>query len=189
MKPRLVVAMVLAAGLGAAGCGGKKRPPVIATAGMATPAPAATPEPAPREAVEPGPDVRPLTDEAARAEDFAISDSSGEGGPLEDIHFDYNQAQLTDQARQVLDRHAVWLRAHRSARVRVEGHCDERGTVEYNLALGEQRASTARDYLVGLGIGAERLGIVSFGKERPLDPGRDEAAWARNRRAHFAVSR
>jgi peptidoglycan-associated lipoprotein len=187
--PRLIVTMLLAAALGAAGCGGKKRPPAIATAGMATPAPAPTPEPASREPVEPGPDVRPLTDEAARGEDFVVSDASGEGGPLEDVHFDYNQAQLTDQARQVLERNAVWLRTHRAARVRVEGHCDERGTVEYNLALGEQRGRTARDYLVGLGIGTERLSIVSFGKERPLDPGHDEAAWARNRRGHFAVSR
>ena len=71
----------------------------------------------------------------------------------------------------------------------MEGHCDERGTVDYNLALGEQRARAARDYLVGLGVAADRLRVVSYGKERPLDPGHDEAAWAKNRRAHFAVSR
>ena len=71
----------------------------------------------------------------------------------------------------------------------VEGHCDERGTVDYNLALGEQRARAARDYLVSLGVAAERVRVVSFGKERPLDAGHDEAAWAKNRRAHFALSR
>jgi peptidoglycan-associated lipoprotein len=71
----------------------------------------------------------------------------------------------------------------------VEGHCDERGTVEYNLALGEQRARATREYLVGLGVASERFRVVSFGKERPLAPGNDEAAWAKNRRAHFAVSR
>jgi peptidoglycan-associated lipoprotein len=189
VRPRRVALLLLAAAVAAAGCGGKKRPPAVATAGMATPAPAATPEPSSREPVEPGPDVRPLAEEATRAEEFAVSEASGEGGPLEDIHFDYDQAALTEQARAILERHAEWLRAHRAARVRIEGHCDERGTVEYNLALGEKRAHTTRDYLMGLGVGTERLSIVSFGKERPLDPGRDESAWARNRRAHFAVSR
>ena len=74
-------------------------------------------------------------------------------------------------------------------KVTVEGHCDERGTVDYNLALGDQRARAARDYLVSLGVAAERVRVVSLGKERPMDAGHDEAAWAKNRRAHFAVSR
>jgi peptidoglycan-associated lipoprotein len=186
---RLRAVALLLAAVAAAGCGGRKRPPAIATAGMATPTPAATPEPAAREPVEAGPDVRPLADEAARSEELPVEDATGEGGPLEDIHFEYDQAALTEQARSILERHAAWLRAHRGARVRVEGHCDERGTVEYNLALGEKRADTARVYLVGLGIGAERLDGVSFGKERPLDSSHDESAWAKNRRAHFAVFR
>jgi peptidoglycan-associated lipoprotein len=74
-------------------------------------------------------------------------------------------------------------------RVFVEGHCDERGTVDYNLALGEQRARAARDYLVSLGVAADRLRVVTYGKERPLDPAHNEAAYAKNRRAHFSVSR
>ena len=89
----------------------------------------------------------------------------------------------------MLARHAEWLKARPAAKVTVEGHCDERGTVEYNLALGDKRAHAVRDYLVSLGVPADRLQAVSYGKERPMDSGHGEAAWAQNRRAHFAVSR
>jgi peptidoglycan-associated lipoprotein len=123
------------------------------------------------------------------SEDFPLSDPSGEGGPLADIHFEFDQAALTDQARATLEKHALWLQNHREARVTVEGHCDERGTVDYNLALGDKRAQATRDYLVSLGVAPERLRTASFGKERPLDPSSNEQAWAKNRRAHFAVSR
>jgi peptidoglycan-associated lipoprotein len=88
-----------------------------------------------------------------------------------------------------LEKHALWLQNQRDVRLRLEGHCDERGTVDYNLALGEQRAQAARDYLLSLGVAPERLATVSYGKERPLDPGHEESAWARNRRVHFAVQR
>ncbi len=124
--------------------------------------------------------------------DFADTSSltsSGEGGPLADVHFEYDSAALDDQARATLDRHAVWLQTHRDAKVTIEGHCDARGTTEYNLALGDQRARAARDYLVKLGIAAERLRAVSFGKEQPLDPATTPAAYAKNRRDHFAVGR
>ncbi len=175
----------------AAGCGGKKRPPAVSTA------PPSSGEPSGRSlptevppAGEPGPDVRTLGPEAARGEDFTASDAeTGEGGPLADIHFEYDSANLTNQARSVLEKHALWLQNHRVAKVLVEGHCDERGTVEYNLALGEKRARAARDYLASLGVASERLRTTSYGKERPLDTGNNEGAWAANRRAHFAVSR
>ena len=144
----------------------------------------------PVQPLEEGPDVRAMQGEGAEGTDIAGGAlGTGEGGPLADIHFDYDSAALSDEARAILEKHALWLQGHRDVKVTVEGHCDERGTVEYNLALGEQRARAARDYLVSLGVAAERLRIVSYGKERPLDPGNDEAAWARNRRAHFAVSR
>jgi peptidoglycan-associated lipoprotein len=166
------------------GCG-KKRPPVTSKpTARATPSPTPTQEPWPT-----GPDIRPVDEGQTTGEDFSVSDPSGEGGPLADIHFDYDQAALTDEARAILEKHALWLQNHREAKVLVEGHCDERGTVEYNLALGAQRAQAARDYLASLGVSADRLRTTSYGKERPLDPGHDEAAWARNRRAHFAVSR
>ena len=118
-----------------------------------------------------GPDVQPMTDEdAARAEDFSVNDASGEGGPLDDVYFEYDQARLSDEARAILEKHALWLQNHRAAKIAVEGHCDERGTIDYNLALGEQRARATRDYLVNLGVAGDRLTTVSYGKERPLDP-------------------
>ena len=164
-----------------------KRPPVVTTRQPArtAPSPAPLPEPAP----ETGPDVRPVDESQATGEDFTVSDPSGEGGPLADIHFDYDQATLNDEARGILEKHALWMQNHREAKIMVEGHCDERGTVEYNLALGNQRAQVTRDYLASLGVAADRLRTTSYGKERPIDPGHDESAWARNRRAHFAVSR
>jgi peptidoglycan-associated lipoprotein len=188
MRACLVVAV--AASL-AAGCGGKKRPAAVSTAPPSTSDAGGrtlpTEVPAP---VETGPDVSSLGAETARGEDFTISNpDTGEGGPLEDIHFEYDSANLTDQARSMLEKHALWLQSHRDAKVLVEGHCDERGTVEYNLALGEKRARAARDYLANLGVGSERLRTTSYGKERPLGAGSTEAAWAANRRAHFNVSR
>jgi peptidoglycan-associated lipoprotein len=185
-------AAVMAALVLVAGCGGSKRKPAVTTdparpvAPAARPMPEATPLPEP---MEPGPEVQPLPEDGSRLEDFSVSDPSGEGGPLEDVHFAYDQAQLGDQARAILERHALWLQNHRSAKVAVEGHCDERGTVDYNLALGEQRARAARDYLVSLGVAGDRLTSVSYGKEKPLDPASNEAAWAKNRRAHFMVTR
>jgi peptidoglycan-associated lipoprotein len=186
--PWLVLALAVPL---AAGCGGKKRPPAVSTA------PPSSSEPSGRSlpsevppAGETGPDVRSLGAEAARNEDFTPSNlETGEGGPLEDIHFEYDSANLNDQARSMLEKHALWLQSHRDAKVMVEGHCDERGTVEYNLALGEKRARAARDYLASLGVASGRLRTVSYGKERPLDTASTEAAWAANRRAHFTVSR
>ena len=169
------------------GCGGKKRLPAVSGPGADTRTGEAGGGGQP---VEGGPDIQQVDADSARGEDFALSDpETGEGGPLADIHFDYDQASLTAEAQGVLAGHAKWLAAHAGAKVRVEGHCDERGTVEYNLALGERRAQVTREYLVQLGVGSGRLAVVTFGKERPLDPASNEAAWAKNRRAHFVVSR
>jgi peptidoglycan-associated lipoprotein len=106
---------------------------------------------------------------------------------LRDIHFEFDQYTLTDEARRVLDAISEALKANRTFLVTIEGHADERGTTDYNLALGQQRAQAAKDYLVSLGVEAERIDTVSYGEERPVDPGHDEAAWALNRRAHFVV--
>jgi peptidoglycan-associated lipoprotein len=186
------LAVTIAVVFALSACGGKKRPPVLTTTPGGEPAaPAETAESAPAQPLDEGPDVRAVEGEGAAGTDIPGGDISagGEGGPLADIRFEYDSASLTDEARAALEKHALWLQGRRDVKVTVEGHCDERGTVEYNLALGEQRARAASDYLASLGVAAERLRPVSFGKERPLDPGRDEAAWARNRRAHFAVSR
>ena len=191
MKTSRHAAVLVAALVLVAGCGRKRTPAVATDPGRTTsaPRPAPTPTPFPDEPVDMGPDLQPLADEAARAEDFSVSDPSGEGGPLEDVHFEYDQARLSDQARAIIERHALWLQNHRAAKVVIEGHCDERGTVDYNLALGEQRARAVRDYLTSLGVAGDRVTTVSYGKERPLDPASHEAAWAKNRRAHFVVTR
>jgi peptidoglycan-associated lipoprotein len=188
MKRHLFVLLLLAAVL--AGCGGKKRPPVLANPGEPGGSPAER-SASPRETqpVDSGPDVRALRDEGAAGQDFAVSDPSGEGGPLADIHFEYDRATLTEEARATIEKHALWLQSHREAKLTIEGHCDERGTTDYNLALGEQRARAAMEYLTSLGVTASRVRTVSYGKERPLDRAGTEAAHARNRRAHFAVSR
>lgn len=184
----LALLPILSATLLLAGCG-QKRPPAVATTtpGSAEPGAVSRTDRSGAEPVEAGPDIQPIENEGL-GED-ALSDASGEGGPLEDVRFEYDQATLTDQARALLEKHALWLQNQRSVRVTVEGHCDERGTVEYNLALGDQRAQAVLSYLVSLGVSADRLKAVSYGKERPLDPGHDEAAWTRNRRVHFFVSR
>ena len=103
------------------------------------------------------------------------------------VFFDLDSYTLRDDARNVLDADARLLRENPEVHVVIEGHADERGTSEYNQALGERRAKAAYDYLVGAGIGAPRMTIISYGKERPFDMGHDEAAWSKNRRAHFAV--
>jgi len=183
------LAVTLAVLVALSACGGKKRPPVLATTPGGEAAPADAGEKAPAQPLDEGPDVRALEGEGAAGADIQGGAlGSAEDGPLADIRFELDSAALTDEARATLEKHALWLQGRRDARVTVEGHCDERGTVDYNLALGEQRARAAREYLVSLGIAAERLRVVSFGKERPLDPGHDEAAWARNRRARFALA-
>ncbi len=169
-------------------CGGKKRPPAVAQGGgPAYGRDSGSQAPLP---LDSGPDVQPVGNDSTTGSEFEASDPmTGEGGPLEDIHFPFDQATLTDQARGVLEKHALWLQNHREAKVGVEGHCDERGTAEYNLALGDKRARAARDYLLSLGVAADRLTSVSYGKEKPLDAASNEEAWTKNRRAHFSVSR
>jgi peptidoglycan-associated lipoprotein len=106
-------------------------------------------------------------------------------GVLKPIYFDFDRAELRADAAQTLTANAARIREIGSLMVRVEGHCDERGTVEYNLALGDRRARAAKDQLMSLGVPAGRLRTISYGKERPADPGHDEASWAKNRRAEF----
>ena len=101
--------------------------------------------------------------------------------------FDLDSYTLRDDARSALDANARLLRDNSKTKIVIEGHCDERGTVEYNQALGERRAQAARDYLARAGIGEGRMQVVSYGKERPFDPGHDESSWAKNRRAHFVL--
>jgi len=128
-----------------------------------------------------------LREKAMRERDAAAAAAKGSG--FENIYFGFDQYALTPEARATLKKHADWLQANRGYVMRIEGHCDERGTNEYNLALGQRRADATKKYLVGLGLDARRLSTVSYGEEKPLDPGQDEGAWAKNRRAQFVVSK
>lgn len=106
---------------------------------------------------------------------------------LKMIRFDYDKYFIRDDAKPVLENNAAWLKKFSTAKILIEGHCDERGTEEYNLALGEKRAKSVMDYLASLGIPVERMRIISYGKSQPLDMGSNETAWAQNRRAQFLV--
>jgi peptidoglycan-associated lipoprotein len=133
--------------------------------------------------------------EALKGEDIPLFERPSEAtfeeptdtATFRDINFEFDKYRITEEARPVLDGIARWMNDRADAELLVEGHCDERGTEEYNLALGEQRALSARRYLVSLGVAPERVHTVSYGESRPVDPRHNEAAWARNRRAHFLV--
>lgn len=154
------------------GCAKEEPPPPTAEA--APPRPAAPPPPPPAPpAPPPGP---------------SISQQAFQEFQNQDIHFDFDKYDLRTDALAILDRKASFLNQNPSVRVQIEGHCDERGTSEYNLALGERRANAAQQYLTKAGISPARLSTISYGKERPLDPGHNEAAWAKNRRDHFVIT-
>lgn len=105
----------------------------------------------------------------------------------EDVLFDFDSSVLTGNAQEILKQKAMYLEKHSSVYVIIEGHCDERGTNEYNLALGERRAQNAKNFLKNLGIASSRLKTISYGEEKPINPGHNESAWAKNRRAHFVI--
>lgn len=128
-------------------------------------------------------EVPSYSDQSATDTTFAAAQVSD--AQLQMIHFDFDQHTLTAEARAILDGNASYLQANPDVKVVITGNCDERGSDEYNLALGERRAAAARDYLVSMGIDPQRLSVISYGEEKPLDPAHNEAAWAMNRRAEF----
>jgi peptidoglycan-associated lipoprotein len=178
-----LVVLVMALGLGACKSSGPK---------MQAPSPARTPAPAATEGTVPEEVVyEPVTETIVSEEvteelpeDLAQLNAQGY---LEDVFFDTDRYDLTPAARESLARNAAWLQQYPTISILVEGHCDERNTREYNLALGERRASAVRDYLVFLGIAAPRIKIISYGEERPFALGSDESAWKLNRRSHFVI--
>lgn len=185
---RLAAVGVCAAVLLMAACGGKK-PPTVPEAQPAPPAvtaPAAVPAPPPQQAREPLPvPAQPVPEDGVSARSL---DDLNRNSPLAPVFFGYDSSELSEAAQQTSQVNATVLRTNRSWIITIEGHADERGTAEYNLALGERRASSVQAYLVSLGIAAQRLRVVSYGKEFPFDPGHDEAAWTKNRRGHFVVT-
>ena len=172
------LALALALSVGIVGCGKPKPQPV-----PEPPVAPATPPPAP----EPPPESAAPLSEYDQLRQKSI-DEIEKMGLLGDIHFDLDRADLRDQDRQILSQNADTLKKFDFLTITVEGHCDERGSVEYNLALGERRAKVAYDYLVSLGVSASRLKTVSYGKEVPLCQDSTEECFARNRRGHFAVT-
>lgn len=126
--------------------------------------------------------------EVAKVEEEAVREKAAPAEIFKDINFDFDKYNLKPDARGILKQHADYLAKNVNKNVTIEGHCDERGTTEYNLALGERRAKEAMKYLKELGINGKRINTVSYGKEKPLDPGHNEEAWAKNRRDHFVVA-
>jgi peptidoglycan-associated lipoprotein len=122
------------------------------------------------------------------AENTSGDSDSGEAMGLQTVHFDYDKYTLTGETKRVLKANAQILKDKSSLRVQIEGHCDSRGGIQYNIALGEKRANSARKYLMDLGISGDRVTTISFGKERPIASGDNEAAWAKNRRGNFAIT-
>jgi peptidoglycan-associated lipoprotein len=182
----IVCAIVCAA---AAACG-KKTPPVARP--MPPPPPPPSSSTPSRPPAPPEPVTEPTIVPPEPVRDDAISSASlddlNKNSPLQPVFFELDSSELVATSQKVLDQNASLLKRYTTWTVTIEGHCDERGTAEYNLALGERRAIAARAYLVSLGIAADRLRTVSYGKEFPFDPGHDENAYAKNRRAHFVIT-
>lgn len=172
-----------------AACGGKKPPvarpappPPAGADASASTRPPAPPEPVSEPIVVP---PEPIRDDRIASGSL---DDLNRSSPLKPAFFDLDSSELNSEAQRALNDDAALLKQYSTWTITVEGHCDERGTAEYNLALGERRAIAARAYLVSLGVSADRLRTVSYGKEFPFDPGHDEAAYAKNRRAHFVIT-
>jgi len=164
----LVVAMVMSAGC----CRG--RGPTVPTGPQAPASTVRRPPEPPRPPIESAPSepvVRGVEFEPAR--------------DLEMIHFEFDKSRITEEARIILEKDAEVIKKNPDVVVQIEGHCDERGTNDYNLALGQRRATATRDYLINLGCDGSKLTTISYGEEKPLDPAHNEAAWAENRRAQF----
>jgi peptidoglycan-associated lipoprotein len=164
MRRIALLATLAAAAAMTASCAGRREPPPLQ-------GPAEAPPIQPQQPQGPAP---------GSVEDFRINVG-------ERVFFGFDRYDLTAEARQILERQAAWLRRYPNVRVLIAGNCDERGTREYNLALGARRAAAARDYLTSLGIAGNRVETVSYGKERPLDPRSNEEAWAVNRNAHTQI--
>lgn len=126
---------------------------------------------------------------SVNADENAMGDSdSGKAGGLKTVRFPYDSFVLTNEAKGVLNDNIAILKAKPNLNVQIEGHCDERGGIQYNIALGEKRANAVKKFIVDAGISGNRVSTISFGKERPINPGHDEAAWAENRRGNFVIT-
>ena len=181
----LAVCLSLVLGLGALGCADNP-PPEPPPPPPPAPEPPPPPPPQPPPPPPPPPPPAPLTPEELFAR-MSLEELNSQS-PLDPVFFDLDMSELLPDGQAALRRNADWMRQWGSTRVTVQGHCDERGTNEYNLALGERRAAAVRDYLVSLGIAANRIATVSRGEESPFCTDSHEGCWSRNRRGHFVVT-
>jgi len=182
----VLLAVLLTVGIGACS---KKTPPVarpMPPPSATTNTPPPSPPPPPSPVAEPVPvPPEPLAEDTIGSKSL---DDLNRDSPLKPLFFDLDISEVSAEGQQLLQANAAVLKKYPTWQVTIEGHCDERGTAEYNLALGERRALSAKTYLVSLGIAADKVRIVSYGKEFPFDAGHDDAAWAKNRRAHFVIT-
>ena len=181
----LVLMMMLAVTVGACS---KKTPPVVRPQPPVTTASTApiTPPRPPDPITEPMPvPPEPLKDDSLTSKSL---DDLNRDSPLKPVFYELDSSDVSAAGQQILQANAAVLKRYPTWQITIEGHCDERGTAEYNLALGERRALAAKTYLVSLGIPADKVRTVSYGKEFPFDAGHDDGAWAKNRRAHFVIT-
>ena len=131
-----------------------------------------------------------MIEDATKNVNLELNGSSDDGsaGPLQTVFFAYDSSSLSEAARSTLEDNAKWLKLSEAVDIQIEGHCDERGGQQYNLALGERRARAVRDYLVALGVSEARVSVISYGKEKPVAFGHDDESWSRNRRANFVIT-
>jgi len=192
-KGTYVLLLLLCSVLFSGGCAKKE---VLTPAEPIVPAVQALPETVPPVPEKPAPlPVPPISSTVVQEPASALlqQQTTAEAAPhkqafLEAIHFDFDMSDLREPDRAILDKNAALMLDTIKGNVQIEGHCDERGSSEYNIALGERRARSAMQYLVTLGVPPERISTISYGEEKPVDPGHDEAAWAKNRRAEFVKS-
>ena len=183
-----VLGLSLVLAVAAAGCHKKVPPPAPAAPPPPPPptAPVTPPPPPPPPAPAPAPPPRPLTEEEIFARK-SLADLNAER-PLDDVYFDLDKSEIRDDAKPRLQKDADWMKKWTSTQVSVEGHCDSRGSAEYNLALGSRRANAVKEYLTNLGVPAGRLTVVSKGKEQPVCSENGESCWQQNRRGHFVIT-
>ncbi|MFZ6017446.1 MAG: peptidoglycan-associated lipoprotein Pal [Nitrospirota bacterium] len=182
MKKVFVLVLILAFGLLIIGCPPRK------IVQPEPPAPVVTPE-VKEKVVEVKPEEKITEPKVAKVETKEVETPKyiEERGIFQDIHFDFDRYEIRPDAKPALQTTASWLLKNTSAKILIEGHCDERGTNEYNLALGDRRAKATRDYLTALGVTSGRIEMISYGEEKPLCTEHNEACWWKNRRAHFVV--
>ncbi|HXI14591.1 MAG TPA: OmpA family protein [Thermoanaerobaculia bacterium] len=193
-----IAALIAVVILASPACRTKKKvtttPPAATSTASTNPDTAPPDVDVPTTVTDPRDFIKETTDAPVTSEDLPddiqqASRLAQERGWIQDAMFLYDASTLSIDAQEALAVSSSWLKAHRNFDLLIEGHCDERGTEQYNLALGDRRANTAKDYMVTLGVDASRIRTVSYGEERPFDQAQNEASWARNRRAHLVLVR